>query len=325
MPDSSSVTTPQQASCVDFGTLDQRCRATGFPPPLERWLRRCWESAAAPSTNGDCAIDVALLAAPPWTTTPPGDVVETTTLDGASLSWRRNGERCWNTGDRDVGVQLTILEQHARIEAWNSAAASHPERTTPLLLSLHVAMCEALRARGFVPLHAAVIARDGRATALVGRSGVGKSTTLLSSIDAGWLPIAEDFAWLDVKSRHVYGWPGDRGVRLTADGLAHLPADRRAAPWHQRSDGKYVLAYDAIAPSRPLSAQLTRVAVLQRDASGDSRLDPLTPRDAARALWESAGVPLCRISREAFATQVPTLLTRIEWMRLTIGRAAQLP
>jgi hypothetical protein len=64
---------------------------------------------------------------------------------------------------------------------------------------------------------------------------------------------------------------------------------------------------------------LTRVVLLTRDESRESAIEALTPQSAARALWESAGVPLCRVNREAFAAHVPALLATLKWQRLTLG------
>ena len=62
--------------------------------------------------------------------------------------------------------------------------------------------------------------------------------------------------------------------------------------------GKLLLAYNQIPLPRLECAELTRVALIERDPSSATTLEPLRARDAARSLWESAGVPLCRLNRE---------------------------
>ncbi len=308
-------------SSIDLSILGTRCRATGAPPAIEAWLRHCWHSTRP--TRSDAAIEASFLTTPPWRSTPAYADVEITALDGVTLSWLRHGARYWSTHNAGAGVELTLFGHRACIRAWDTEWSKPPaaDRATSTLLALHVALCEALRARGLVPLHAAVIARDGRATALVGHAGVGKSSTLIAAMEAGWAPIAEDFAWLDPVTRQVFGWSGERGVRLPPDGLRRLPSSWSSAAWREERDGKLLLAYNQIPLPRLESAELTRIVLIRRDASGATTLEPLSARDAARALWESAGVPLCRLNREVFARRVPPLISDLEWMRLTLGQA----
>ena len=301
---------------VDFPVLGASCRAIDVPGALERWIRRQWEQTCPIVVTPSYRIDVAHCLRAPRRETHPPEVSQTTPLDGANLTWIRHAERWWSTGDDDRGVSLRLFDRRARIRVWSGNMRVEPET----LLALHVAFCEALRARGVVPLHAAVVVRDGCATALMGPSGVGKSTTLLAAVDDGWLPLAEDFAWLEPATRHVFCWSGEYGVRLDAAGLGRLRAGARVAPWRAGADGKFELAYDAVARARPASAQLTRAVLLTRDASRESAIEALTPQSAARVLWESAGVPLCRTNREAFAARVPALVATLQWQRLTLGR-----
>lgn len=303
---------------VELSVLGHRLWLRNAAPDVERWLRHCWESddAALPAPIDDSLIQVGFLEHPPWRAMPPHDETQTSTLDGASLEWHRHSDRWWTTGRIDAGVELQLLRRHARIRVWGNATGDASA------LALHVAICESLRARGLVPLHAAVIARDGKATALVGRSGVGKSTTMLSLVERGWLPICEDFAWFDPSTRRVYGWAGERGVRLTSEGLRRVPTRWQLASWRRQDDGKFFLGYDGVAASRPAFAELTRVVMLHRDPSRRSGLEPLPLREATRALWESAGIPLCRVTRDAFSSRIPSLLSELEWGRLVLGRGA---
>jgi hypothetical protein len=304
-----------QRKRVEFSVLGVCCRVVGLRSTLEQWVRRQWEQACAIGAGHDYRIDLARCTGPPARATERPTSTQTTPLDGANLAWTRHGARWWSTGDDDRGVSLRLFDRRARIRIWSGDTRVESET----LLALHVAFCEALRARGLVPLHAAVAVRDGCATALMGSSGVGKSTTLLAAVDDGWLPLAEDFAWLEPATRRVFCWSGEHGVRLDATGLSRLRANDRAAAWRPGADGKFELAYDAVARARPVSAELTRVVLLTRDESRESAIEALTPQSAARALWESAGVPLCRVNREAFAAHVPALLATLKWQRLTLG------
>lgn len=310
---------------AEFFTLAHRCHVATATPQLARWLRRCWEVESPPASATRSRLDFGFTVEPPWRSMPPFAFTDLTVMDGAALVWRRHGARWWSTGDERARVELRLVGQNAGIHLWGSdwthafTAAGFTGNTSAALLGLHVAMCETLRSRGFVPLHAAVVVRDGKATAVVGRRGVGKSSTLLALIEQGWAPLGEDVAWLDWNTRRVHAWSGEIGVRLTDEGLGRLPMRWRDARWRRARDEKLLLLYDDMSVPRTLSAELTRVVVLERDASVSTVVRPLPMRAAVRALWECAGVPLCTFSRDTFAAQVPLLLSRLEWATLVLG------
>lgn len=313
--------------------LGRRLRATGLSGSLERWIRRHWEfpDPLANACAGD--IDLEVATEPPPAAPATDGEPWLARLDGVTLSWQRDGDRSWRTALRSGGVQLTLDENGGRIRFWGTHGVSkdredgdvvHRARWTDgrrrgsVPAALHVAICEALRATGLVPLHGAIVVRDGRATALVGPSGAGKSTTLIGALDSDWLPVAEDFAWLDPVVRQVYGW--DRGVRLTEKAVDSLPPAWRDASWRTGADGKQFLPFEWCGRVRPASAELTRLAVLNRDPRRrESAWEPISPHDALRALWESAGVPLCPLNRADFARQAPLLLAQLDVARLVLG------
>src|SRR4051812_17004726 len=106
----------------------------------------------------------------------PGIEVQTVTLPELSMDWRRVGPREWSTGSPRRGVRLCLESSGARIDAWGDTARPAGDCDAPdLRVAVHVALCEAMRAAGFAPLHAAVGARNGEALAFLGHSGIGKS------------------------------------------------------------------------------------------------------------------------------------------------------
>jgi hypothetical protein len=64
--------------------------------------------------------------------------------------------------------------------------------------------------------------------------------------------------------------------------------------------------------------------VLERDEARASAWAPLEPRDAVRAWWEAAGVPLHAGTRARLAAEIPGLLARTTACRLVLG-AGPLP
>ena len=300
------------ARSASLSLLGRVLRVTGAPTVLARWLDASWrfdEHALA-----DAGYEIALDVVEQAPSLPVSAAASATRLHGKeSLAWRGSGDEWW-TGDATAGVRLRCDASGARIDTWGWRAPS--ER---LYAALYLALCEALRASGLLSLHAAVIARDGAATALCGRSGVGKSTTLLRAVAAGWSPLAEALSWLEPASLRLSGW--DRGVRLWPVGQARL-AEHSTAEWEIDVDGKRFLPYERLSVARVPRATLERVLVLHRDPSAESGEQGLDARDAVRALWESTGVPLTATGRARASDAIGTLLPRVRIAQLVLGATA---
>lgn len=88
-------------------------------------------------------------------------------------------------------------------------------------------------------LHASSIAADGRAYAITGRSGAGKSTTSYALIRDGWTPLVDDVSEIDPgpPMRIV---PYQRPIQLTADSMQRWqePGSQTTGPTPR---GKWVL------------------------------------------------------------------------------------
>jgi len=107
-----------------------------------------------------------------------------------------DGERLMRTLDLDQALRLLEIE-----------------------LSLWVA--EAARRRVFV--HAGVIAKDGRAILIPGRSLSGKTTLVTALLDAGASYYSDEYAPIDLRGR-VHPYPVPLGIRKS--GSERLPAKR---------------------------------------------------------------------------------------------------
>lgn len=71
-----------------------------------------------------------------------------------------------------------------------------------------------LTARGRESLHGCAVARGGRAVAVLGASGVGKSTAGLALLDRGWRVVTDDLVTFDPAGNAI---PGPPFVRLLPD------------------------------------------------------------------------------------------------------------
>lgn len=297
---------------LEFSLLGRSFRARGVSRSVAAWIRQHWHVIDRERPKHEYDISLHALCAPPARR--DGGVVHARLHGGSTIEWRGDANEWW-TGDDRAGVRLAVGRSTSRIELWDARASNDDGA---MYAALYLAVCEALRASGLVPLHASVIVRDGIATALCGPSGVGKSTTLLRAIDAGWTPLAEDLSWLDAESLELHGW--DRGVRLWPEGRARLAGWREAA-WDTDADGKLFIPYERLGAALVRQAPLGRVLALRRDDARESGVHALTYRDRVRGLWESIGVPLADLGRDVACRAIAALLSRVEIAGLVIGRA----
>jgi hypothetical protein len=84
-----------------------------------------------------------------------------------------------------------------------------------------------LRLRGFLPLHASVVERNGIAVAFVGDSGWGKSTTAQYFVNAGYTLVDDDIAAVEINGT-VYVRSGTNRIKLRPD-AGHLLVDSYGA------------------------------------------------------------------------------------------------
>jgi hypothetical protein len=118
---------------------------------------------------------------------------------------------------------------------------------------------------GLLPLHASAVERGGRAVALLGASGRGKSTLATVLARRGSSLVADDVCVLDFSGSGPRLIPVDRWVKLWRQTLEHLGEAPAALERTYSSDDKYRL-YPAPAP-RPGRA-LTVAAAIVLDALG---------------------------------------------------------
>jgi hypothetical protein len=286
--------------------------AEDLPEPLERWVREHWQFPLDLRPAVTPLLHLTAVPGPPITgisSATPG----TARLPGISLPCTVDGGS-FRLGTEAAGAHLTAEDENTRIEIWGGGL--DPDGIA--LAALFVALAEAMRWTGLVPLHAAVIVKNGAATALLGPSGIGKSTSLLKAISQGWEVLAEDFAWLDPDSLAIYGW--DRGIHLWPDALERIVPEFAARAWKPGTGGKLFLDFGELQDGRPRPATLTRIAVLGRSEAQPTAWSGLPAFEAVRALWEAIGVPLAPRAREMTGRLVAELIQRVEIRRLTLGR-----
>jgi hypothetical protein len=142
------------------------------------------------------------------------------------------------------------------------------------------------------PLHAAAVARDGRAVLLAGPSGAGKSTLAHSAHAAGFDVLGEDHVWVQLEPTvRIWGWPRD--ARLLQPGSSekvHVPLARSDAPSSYFADSAVVavLGRSPTAKLEPLNAP-TLINELERDVAPGFDRFPERHTSVVRALASRGG------------------------------------
>lgn len=215
-------------------------------------------------------------------------------------------------GTPESGMRFRFEDGISKLEWWGTEIPFN---------ALFIGICEGLRLSGLVSLHASIAAKNGLATAFLGPSGRGKTTTLLRASIAGWQIVAEDFSWLIPETMLLYGF--DRGLRLLPDTANIFKQHHPDIELLEMIGGKYVVPYEQLGLQRQV-VKLERLAVLERNPSATSSWQALPKREGALALWEANGVPFTPDAQHFVSSTIPKLLTKLKLETLVLG-AGELP
>jgi hypothetical protein len=144
------------------------------------------------------------------------------------------------------------------------------------------------RLTGQGAIHASVLVRDGRALAVSGVSGAGKSTFSWMLIQAGWRLLSDDQLYFTTDGERVLAHPGRFRLRLnveTADWLGLPEAERHPV---YPVDGVNKIAVDLPGKLCTAATPLERLIILQprRADLSSPAVDPLTGPQGLSALLE---------------------------------------
>ncbi len=271
-------------------------------PSLDRWLelyfRFPYEVQASPYQ-----IQLEQKSLTDFPLELPATILE---LPDARLEMRRFEGEFW-FGTAESGMRFTVDAAISKLEWWGVEIPFN---------ALFIGICEALRLSGLVSLHASIAAKNGLATAFLGPSGRGKTTTLLRASIAGWQIVAEDFSWLIPETMQLYGF--DRGLRLLPDTAKIFKQHHQNIELLEMIGGKYVVPYEQLGVKRQ-AVTLERLAVLERDPNQVSGWRALPKREGALALWEANGVPFTTEAQHFVSSTIPKLLTKLKLETLVLG------
>jgi hypothetical protein len=148
---------------------------------------------------------------------------------------------------------------------------------------------EVATAHGWHAVDAVVVERDGRALALIGASGSGKSTVAAHLLARRWKLVTDDVAFIDEGRGAVVGHHGL--MRFRSGALPHLPAAFRAtlerSRWFVDEDGQlqfYEVDPEAVFGAGIWSHEALLDAVVMLDEGANAHIVTGTSSEAAAFL-----------------------------------------
>ena len=183
---------------------------------------------------------------------------------GFWLAEPREDPETWTL--RYAGICEVTLDRRRRMITVRRARDGDPG-LIPIFLEGNI-LAHALAADGFLALHASAVEVDGRALAIIGPSGMGKSTLAALLCAAGAALVADDVLRVDSADPAPVCFPGTAALRLrpAAGSLANRID---AAALDQTADGR-----TRVIPTRRVDGPLSlRVAILPEPSREAARLE----------------------------------------------------
>jgi len=142
-----------------------------------------------------------------------------------------------------------------------------------------------LSQRYVVPVHAALVARDGRGILLCGRSGFGKSTLAFACAREGWTYVCDDATFL-LPGEDAEGIGKSQKLRFREDAPCWFP-ELSSYPVHLRPNGR--LAIEPFTAGFPglrtaFRARIHHIVLLDRQAGPCTHSVRIPSRDAVDSL-----------------------------------------
>jgi hypothetical protein len=224
----------------------------------------------------------------------------------------------WVTADEDdpgrwtiryAGIVQAELDRAERTLTVHPAIGGDPGMV-PVFVEGSL-LAHVLAAEGLLAIHASAVEWGGAALALVGPSGMGKSTLAALLCSAGARLLADDALRVDVSGGIATCYPGSRRLRLRAS-AAPLAHAMDGAALTETADGRTAVSPAALA-DRPLPL---RALVLPEPSRETQRLD-VRRLGPVEAVQELLSYP--RLTRWEDSEQIGTLF------RLTADVAAAVP
>lgn len=208
---------------------------------------------------------------------------------------------------RAADGDVTVIDAEGQTARWG-------ERDEPLVAlfdAIVAGVIAALSRLGILAIHAGVVADNGRAILVAGRSGRGKTTVVLGLLRRGLDLLSDELALVAQDDRTILAYPRGLHIRPTALELfPELGFLAEIEPYQLGGGSEWAVGPTALRQAFETrvtdSAQLSAIVLLDGDPVADAtpELDPVRPaiatmelvRGTPAAAWEFDQV-LARLSR----------------------------
>jgi hypothetical protein len=195
----------------------------------------------------------------------------TVEVDGDDIPVEQQLVRDAEGNDVLVGTSGALLAVDHRRRLITTATAEEDPRTLQMVTTFAIPLL--LHEAGVLVFHAAASARDGVTVLIAGRTGSGKSSTLVALLDAGWAPLSEDLCAVEPHRDRPRVWPGPPWVRR-APGVDGPPGSR------VRFEARDKTGWDLSARMAPAPAGVDALIFLEPPGGSTVEEVQLTATDA---------------------------------------------
>ncbi len=222
---------------------------------------------------------------------------------------------------RDSQGGTTIVDADGRTSRWRD----DDQPLVALFDAIVSGLIAALAGTGVLTIHAGVVALDGRAVLIAGRSGRGKTTLVLGLLRRGLDLLSDELALIAPDDRTVLAYP--RGLHVRRDAVEMFPelgfladiAPHELGGGSQWSIGPAILE-GAFGTKVAPSARLSAVILLDGDPAGDTVPDPSPVPGAIATMELLRGTPAAAWDFDGVLARLPRAVSEVPCVRLNSGR-----
>lgn len=226
-----------------------------------------------------------------------------------------------------VGPAEIVLHcgAHGMVMMTSDGTASEVTVTDPAGLAAAVLAAFAVLAmvaeRGFSPIHASLVERDGAGVMFCGERSRGKTSSCLALARAGWVVRSDDRCFIHIREGAAMVWGPGGAVRLRPDAARLWPDLRR--PMSQGRDwaGKRVVELASVGGCAAAGNVVCR-AILFPQVAGTERhhVEPMGRADALHEMLGSTGLAALPAHAAMQFHDLTALLEQTPCYHLRLGR-----
>jgi hypothetical protein len=221
----------------------------------------------------------------------------------------------------DPGGGATVIDAEGRRSHWRP----DDEPLVALFDAIVAGVIAALSADGILAIHAGVVALDGRAILVAGRSGRGKTTLVLGMLRRGLDLLSDELALIGPDQRTVLAYP--RGLHIRPQALELFPELGFLAeiePHELGGGSEWSVGPDALGRAFGTavagSARLDAVVLLDGDPIADATPELEPVRGAMAAMELLRGTPSAAWDFDGVLARLPRIVSDVPCARLRSAR-----